>query len=176
MRGSIRVPFLALLGLLVVVAMLSARAAAEDLNDPTGPYDDFVLYTPQAAPADQALDLNSEELYPVAPELEVLPDATARRAPNSNAISSRRATAALTLLLAVRLNTPQFKARLGGVPNAGDSLGVLPAVAVASGRRIQGVVPVRRHLEVVRPRVSFDFALVVSPPSRGSTPMRIPRL
>ena len=126
MRGRIRVPFLALLGLLVVVAMLSARAAAEDLNDPTGPYDDFVLYTPQAAPADHSLDLNSEELYPVAPELEVLPDATARRAPNSNAISSRRATAALTLLLAVRLNTPQFKARLGGMPSAGASLGVLP--------------------------------------------------
>lgn len=150
MRGITRAPFVAFLGVLVVVAMFGARAAADEFINSSDPSDDVVLYTPQAAPADQALDLTPEELYPVAPAPEVILKSTARRAPRAAAISGRRVTAALTLLLAAQLNTPQFRASLGSISRSGATLGFLPGVAVAGGTRIRGVVPVRRHLAARR--------------------------
>ena len=81
MRGITRAPLVAFLGILVVAAMFGPRAAADEFIDPNDPYDDTVLYTPQAAPADQALDLTAEALYPVAPAPEVVPKSPARRAP-----------------------------------------------------------------------------------------------
>ena len=158
MRGLTSVPFVALLATLAILIMFSARAAAEDIGDPNDPYDDTVLYTPQAAPADQALDPSAEELYPVAPAPEVAFKSAARRASRPGTISSRRVTVALTLLLAARLNTPQFRASLGSIPQSGAALGLLPGVAVANATRIQGIVPVRRDLAARR-----------VPPSRPST-------
>lgn len=157
MRGITRAPFVALLGTLVVAAMFGARATADEFIDPNDLYGGTVLYTPQAAPADQALDLSAEELYPVAPVPQVVLESPARRAPRPGTLSSRRTTAALTLLLAVQLNSPRFKVSLGSIPHAGATLGVLPGVAVASASRIQGIVPVRRRLaarRVLPPRPS----------------------
>ena len=162
MRGITRAPLVAFLGILVVAAMFGPRAAADEFIDPNDPYDDTVLYTPQAAPADQALDLTAEALYPVAPAPEVVLKSPARRAPRTGTISSRRTTAALTLLLAIQLNTPQFKASLGSIPKGGAALGILPGVMVAGGTRIQGVVPARRHLAARR--------VPPSRPSPGASP------
>ncbi len=150
MRGISRAPIVAFLGFLVVAAMFGTRAAADEFIDLNDPYDDTVLYTPQAAPADQALDLSAEELYPLAPAPEVVLKSPTRRTPRPGAVSNRRATAALTLLLAVQLNSPRFKASLGSIPQAGATLGALPGVALASATRIHGVVPVRRHLAARR--------------------------
>lgn len=150
MRGITRAPFVAFLGILVVAAMLGGRAAADELINSNDLSDDAGLYMPQAAPADQALDLTPEELYPVAPAPEVVLKSPARRTPRAAAISSRRVTAALTLLLAVQLNSPRFKASLGSIPQAGSTLSALPGVAVASATRIQGAVPKRRHLTARR--------------------------
>ncbi len=175
MRGITRAPFVAFLGILVVAAMFGARATADEFIDPNDLYGDTVLYTPQAAPADQALDLSAEELYPVASVPEVVLKSPARRAPRPGILSSRRTTAALTLLLAVQLNSPRFKASLGSIPRAGATFGVLPGVAVASATRIHGVVPVRRHLAARRvppsrpsPQESRVIARAAPPLQEGS--------
>ncbi len=150
MSGIARAPFVGFLGILVVTMMFGARVTADEVIDQNDSYDDTVLYTPQAAPADQELDLTAEELDSVAPAPAVVLKSPVRRAPRPGTISSRRTTAALTLLLAVQLNSPRFKVSLGSIPQAGATLGILPGVAVASATRIQGAVPVRRHLAARR--------------------------
>ncbi len=150
MRGIKRAPFAALLAFLAVAAMFGTRAAAEELVDQDEDYGDMVLYAPQAAPADQALDLTAEEPRPVAAAPEVVLKPPARRAPRSGAMSSRRTTAALTLLLAVQLNSPRFKVGLGSIPQAGATFGVLPGIAVANATRFQRTSPARRYLAARR--------------------------
>lgn len=150
MRGISRAPFVAFLGVLVVLGMLGGRAAADEfiITDETD--DGAGLFTPQAAPADQEIEPTPEELHAVPPAPRVVLNTKTRRAPRTAAISSRRTRAALTLLLAVQLNSPQFKVGLGSIPQAGASLGVFPVVAVAGGMRLQGTAPVRRHLAAQR--------------------------
>ena len=146
MRGISRVPFVAFLGIFVVVTMFAGRAAAGELVNSREPFGDTGLYTPQSTAADRALDPMPGELYPIAPVPRVISESGARRTSGFAAISSRRVTAALTLLLAAQLNTPGFRASLGSIPQSGTALGLLPGVAVANGKRTQGDVPVRRHL------------------------------
>ena len=162
MRGITRAPFAALLVILVVAAMSGARATADEIIDPNEIYGDTLLYTPQAAPADQTLDLTPEELYPVAPAPKAALKSPTRRARRPGAISSRRTTAALALLLAMQLSSPQFKASLGSIPQAGATLGILPGVMVAGGTRIRGAVPARRRVATRR--------VPPSRPSPGASP------
>ncbi len=150
MRGIKRAPFAALFVFLAVAAMFGTRAAAEELVDQDEDYGDMVLYAPQAAPADQALDLTAEEPRPVAAAPEVVLKPPTRRTPRSGAMSNRRTTAALTLLLAVQLNSTRFKVSLGSIPQAGATLGILPGVAVANATRIRGTAPARRTLAARR--------------------------
>lgn len=150
MRGIKRAPFAALFVFLAVAAMFGTRAAADELLDQDEDYGDMVLYAPQAAPADQALDLTAEGPRPVAAAPEVVLKPPARRARRSGVLSSRRTTAALTLLLAVQLNSPRFKVGLGSIPQAGATLGVLPGIAVANATRIRGTAPARRSLAARR--------------------------
>lgn len=140
MRGISSAPFVAFLGTLAILVMFSGGAATQGTGQAAS---DFGLYAPQSAPADQPVELTAEELHPVAPAPRVLKARTERR---TWRISRRRATAAFTLLFASQLNTPHFRASLGSIPQGGASFGILPGVAIASGSRIQGVVPVRRHL------------------------------
>lgn len=162
MRGLTRAPLVAILGILVVTAMFGARATADEFMDPNDPNGGAVLYTPQAAPADQALDLSAEELDPVAPAPRVVFKSPTRRALRPGNNSNRRATAALTLLLAAQLNSPRLKASLGSIPQAGAALGALPGVVIASATWSQGMVPVRRRLAARR--------VLPSRPSPGASP------
>lgn len=146
MRGISSTPFVAFLGTLAILVMFSPGVATQSVSPPVGPQDDFVVYTPQSAPADQALDLTADELYPIAPAPRAILESAGPRASDFAGISSRRVTAALTLLLAAQLNTPGFRASLGSIPQSGTALGLLPGVAVANEKRTQGDVSLRRHL------------------------------
>ena len=140
MRGISSMPFVAFLGTLAILITFGGGAATQGTGEGGA---DFGLYAPQSAPADQPVELTTEELHPVAPAPRILQTRPERRI---SQISRRRAKAAFTLLFASQLNTPHFRASLGSISQGGASFGILPGVAIASASRIQGVVPARRHL------------------------------
>lgn len=170
MRGFKSVPVVVFLGVLAAAVFLGGATFADELigtSDPylvgtSDPYEDTGLYTPQSAPADRAFETGDEELLPVAPAPAVVLNSSVRRVLRPGTASGRRTTAALTLLFAVQLNSPRFKASLGAIPQAGATLGALPGVAVANATRIQGAVPVRRHLAARR--------VPISQPGPGAAP------
>lgn len=139
MRGFSSMPLVAFFGTLAILVTFGGAAAAQDTKHAAT---EFELYSPQAAPADQPVELTADELHPVAPAPRVQSARTDRR---TRQISRRRATAAFTLIFASQLNTPHFRASLGSIPQGGASFGILPGVAIARGSRVQGVVPVQRN-------------------------------